>query len=63
MVGLNGDTLNLRIARPPETRTAASKLAGEQYFYCTDIVDQGVGSLCGVGASLVGPRGWFFWWD
>lgn len=63
LVGLSGDTLNLRIARPPTTREGAMTLAEEQYYYCTDIVDQGVETLSGLAATLVGARWWFFWWD
>jgi hypothetical protein len=44
LVGLNADTLNLRVSRKPPTREEALALAREQYFYCNDIIDQGVGT-------------------
>jgi len=63
LVGLSGDVLNLRAARRPTTRDAALALAREQYLYCPDIVDQGVGALRPLAASLMESDWWFFWWD
>ncbi|WP_206377132.1 DUF4253 domain-containing protein [Sphingomonas sp. G-3-2-10] len=63
LVGLSGDILNLRAKRRPETREAALTLATEQFFYCTDIVEQGVGSTSALAATLMSSDWWFFWWD
>lgn len=63
LVGLNGDTLNLRAARLPATKEEALALAGEQYAFCPDIVDQGTGSLSALAATLMANRWWFLWWD
>jgi hypothetical protein len=41
----------------------ARRLASEQYAYCGDIVDQGIGTVDALGASLVGSIVWYFWWD
>lgn len=61
LVGINGDTMNLRAARPPATREAALALAREQYGYCPDIVDQGVGTLSALAADLMSSPWWFLW--
>jgi hypothetical protein len=63
LVGLNGDTLNLRVARKPSTRDEALDLARLQYAYCNDIVDQGTESLKALAAELMAHDWWFFWWD
>ena len=63
LVGINGDTMNLRAARVPKTREEAMALAQEQYGYCPDIIDQGVGSISALAASLMSSRWWYFWWD
>jgi hypothetical protein len=63
LIGLSGDTMNLRVAHRPASREEALDLAREQYLYCTDIVDQGVETLSALAATLMGNDWWFFWWD
>ncbi|WP_114951494.1 DUF4253 domain-containing protein [Sphingosinicella terrae] len=63
LVGINGDTMNLRAARRPETREAAMALARELYRFCPDIVDQGVGTLARLAAGLMASEYWYLWWD
>ena len=63
LVGLDMDTLNLRVARKPTTRDEAIALARLQYAYCNDIVDQGMDSLSALAAQLMAHNWWFFWWD
>ena len=63
LVGLNRDTMNLRVARAPKTRAEALDLAQEQYAYCNDIVDQGAGTMSMLAAALMASPWWFFWWD
>lgn len=63
LIGLNGDTMNLRVARKPATRDEAVALAREQYRYCPDIVDQGVATLNALAATLMDSDWWYFWWD
>lgn len=60
---LTGDIIEMQVARPPMTREAAQALAEEQYDYCPDIVDQGVGSIEALAARLLNGRIWYFWWD
>lgn len=63
LVGIDGDTINLRAARRPISRDAALALAREQFFYCPDIVHQGTGTLAPLAAGLMASDWWFFWWD
>ncbi|PSJ40585.1 DUF4253 domain-containing protein [Allosphingosinicella deserti] len=63
LVGLNGDTLNLRVARRPTERAEALALARDFYRYCPDIVDQGTGTLAPLAAGLMTSDWWYFWWD
>jgi len=63
LVGIDGDTLNLRVSRKPATREEALELARAQYIYCNDIVDQGVGSYKALAAELMAHDWWYFWWD
>lgn len=63
LIGLGPDVINLRVARRPKTREEAMALAREQYLYCNDIVDQGVGTLSRLAALLYTQDWWYFWWD
>lgn len=63
LVGLNGDTMNLRAARRPTTRQQSIALAKDQYAYCPDIVDQGVGTVSELAATLMSSAWWYLWWD
>jgi len=60
LVGLEMDTLNLRVARKPATRGEAIELARLQYAYCNNIVDQGTNSLSVLAAELMAHDWWFF---
>lgn len=63
LVGLGHDTMHIRVARRPQTQAAALELAREHYLYCSDIVDQGTGTLAPLAAELMASDWWFFWWD
>ena len=63
LIGLNADTINLRVATNPKTREEAIALARDQYAYCPDIVDQGVSSISALAADLMANDWWYFWWD
>ncbi len=63
LIGMNHDTINLRVAVKPQTREEALALARDQYIYCTDIIDQGFGSVSALAAALMANDWWYFWWD
>jgi Domain of unknown function (DUF4253) len=63
LVGLSSDTINLRVATKPKTREEALALARDQYIYCADIIDQGVGTYSALAADLMAGDWWYFWWD
>ncbi|MEX2219368.1 MAG: DUF4253 domain-containing protein [Phycisphaerales bacterium] len=63
LVTCGGDVLEFTVARPPRAEAAAAKLAREQFAYCPDLVEQGVGSLGALTRILVGGNIWYFWWD
>jgi hypothetical protein len=63
VVGATGDVVNVRVARRPTSRAEALALAREQYAYCSDIVDQGVGTLSNLADTLMADDWWYFWWD
>ncbi len=63
IVGMGGDVINARAARRPTTREEALALGREQYAYCNDLIDQGVGTLSALAATLTADDWWFFWWD
>lgn len=60
---ITDDIIELTVERPADTREEALALARQQFVYCADIVDQGVGSLEALAATLLGGTVWYFWWD
>ena len=62
VVGLGGEVMELAIARPPQDRHAALRLAREQFVYCPDVIRQCTGSLETRAAMLLGATAWSFWW-
>ena len=63
LVGINADTMNVRVARRPGNREDAIALAREQYRYCPDILDQGVEEVSTLAAILMAQDWYYFWWD
>jgi len=63
LVGLTGDVMELETARRPSTKEEALKLAHEQYWFCYDIVEQGVGTIENLAGGLTASNIWYFWWD
>ncbi len=59
----DAQVLELLVARPPTTAEQAHAVALEQYAYCGDVVDQGVGDVWSLAAEQVCSPSWFFWWD
>jgi len=63
LVGASNDVLELRVARRPSSKEEALRLAQEQFWFCYDIVDQGVGTIENLAATLFVSDIWYFWWD
>ncbi len=63
VVAIAGDIVELCVDRRPQTRDEALALAREQYYYCADVVEQGVGSVSALAKVLMESDNWFFWWD
>jgi hypothetical protein len=63
LVCLSNDVMELRVPRRPAQRDEAMRLAREQYVYCVDVVDQGVGDLAALAADRMVSPVWYFWWD
>jgi hypothetical protein len=61
--GVNGESVEMIVERPPQDRESAMTLAGELGAFDYDIVAQGTESLEGLAATLNGSTIWFFWWD
>lgn len=63
LVGISGNTINVKVATRPKTREEALALAREHYVYCADIIDQGYPSYSALAAYLMANDWWYFWWD
>jgi hypothetical protein len=59
-VALGFDTLHLAIRRAPAD---ADETAAEVYAFCPDIIDQGIGSVEELAATMIPSPYWYFWWD
>lgn len=60
---LSSDVMEFTVSRPPSDDAQALELAWQQYLYCADIVDQGVGSVATLAQALRHSTRWYFWWD
>lgn len=63
VVGINGDTIDVRAPSVLKDRKEALALARDMYGYCPDIVDQGVGTISALAAELMASTWWYLWWD
>ncbi|MGE0434308.1 MAG: DUF4253 domain-containing protein [Planctomycetota bacterium] len=63
IISMSADVIECLVPQPPTTREAALALAWEQYWYCSDIVEQGCESVSALAAALLDSDYWFFWWD
>lgn len=57
------DTVEFEVLKPIASRDDALRVALEMYLACPDAVEQGMGSLDALAASLMDARNWFMWWD
>lgn len=63
IVSLTHDVIECSVENPPQTEAECWELAWEQYAYCSDIVDQGVGKVGKLASGLRNSDYWYFWWD
>jgi hypothetical protein len=63
LVCLSSDVMEMKVTRRPASKEEALKLAREQYWFCYDIVEQGVGTIENLAAALLTSGVWYFWWD
>ena len=63
VLAITGDVVECLVARPPQDRPTALRLAKEQIAYCEAIIERGTLDLPSLAAGLVDSRYWFFWWD
>ena len=63
IVGVSGDVIECVVTNPPRDPSSAIELAWQQYWYCSDIVEQGCGSVSNLAATLLNSPYWYFWWD
>ena len=47
----------------PVSPERAMEVAWEQFTYCSDIVEQGVGTIGRLADGLMKSSCWYFWWD
>lgn len=60
---ITSDVIECAVARPPQSRDEAFRLATEQWMYCEDIVSQGTETVEYLVQTLLRAPAWFFWWD
>lgn len=63
IISLTHDVIECSVGKPPETEEECWELAWQQYAYCSDIVDQGVGKIGKLASGLRNSDYWYFWWD
>jgi hypothetical protein len=63
LVAMTSDVVECHVPRPPRDREAAMTLAREQFAYCSDVVQQGMGSISALASILMNAPVWYFWWD
>jgi hypothetical protein len=63
VVGFEGATIHVSVARPPATGADASLVALEHILLGDDNHPAGDLNFADYAESLVGERHWFFWWD
>jgi len=56
LVDISSDVVEMHVARPPSSRSAAMTLAEEQYAYCSKFVLQGTGSIDQCARGVVARR-------
>mgnify|MGYP000846121076 CR=1 FL=1 len=63
LMAIGSDYLQCDVARPPQNRDEALKLAREHFAYSRCPIEQGPGQLAPYAAQLLGNHTWNFWWE
>lgn len=63
LVSLTHDVIECSVENPPQTEEECRELAWQQFAYCADIVEQGVGTVGALASGLRDSSYWYFWWD
>lgn len=63
IVSLTHDVIECCVLKPPQSEEECWELAWQQYAYCPDIVEQGVGTIGDLASTLRDSSYWYFWWD
>jgi len=63
LVSMTHDVVELRVKTRPTSPKESLTLAMEQYYYCHDIVSQGVNDPANLAKILMTSDFWYFWWD
>lgn len=62
-VAITHDVVEFYIPTPLSEKETLYDLAMEQFFFDTDIVEQGVGCVEALVETLYKNKTWYFWWD
>jgi hypothetical protein len=63
LVAATADQLWLTVADPPTSRVQVEPLAEEHFAYCSDLTQQGLGTIADYASAIAGCSMWVFWWD
>lgn len=60
---ITNDVVEFFVPQVIEDKETLIDLGMEQFFFCIDIVEQGVGSVEELIKTLYKSKQWYFWWD
>jgi len=63
IVGVSGDVIECIVKNLLRDKKAVIKLAWQQYWYCTDIVDRDCETIFKLAAMLWNSEVWYLWRD
>lgn len=60
---ITSDVVEFFVPKSIDDKETLIDLGMEQFFFCVDIVEQGIGSVEELIKSLYKSKQWYFWWD
>lgn len=63
LLSMTADIIEMQVKYRPQMLRDAVALAMEQFYYCSDIVTQGVNEPANLAKLLMQKNLWYFWWD